>query len=166
MQTLRISLGAFALPLAVASLGLADPACAAQTHAAPAPHKANSAQTATNAAPAEPEIPQSIFIIPATTQQGKDPFFPLSKRMQKSVVVPVIATTQPVATIELELKGVSGIAGHRLAIINNRSFAAGEEGEVMTSAGRIRITCREIGTNSVQVVVNGAERTLRLRPGF
>jgi hypothetical protein len=67
--------------------------------------------------------------------------------------------------VDLQLKGISGAASHRLAIINNRTFATGEEGEVSSNMGVVRITCQEIKDDFVRVLVNGQERTLHLRPG-
>ncbi len=164
MQTSRLPLRARTLLLAALLLGLTQAARSAQTHATGTPKAASHGPAATNAPPTQPEIPKSVFLIPSSPQEGKDPFFPLSTRLRKTVVVP--ATNQPAVTVELELKGVSGTAGHRLAIINNRTFGPGEEGEVMTSAGRVRIICKDIGDDSVQVLVNGAERTVRMRAGF
>ena len=72
-------------PLLLAALlfCLAFPCPAAQS-------KTNSpnrqAPVPTNALPAQPQIPKSVFIIPATPQDGKDPFFPLSMRLFASVV--------------------------------------------------------------------------------
>jgi hypothetical protein len=145
--------------LAIASLFVVAGATAAQTPT-PVPAKA---QALTNAAPAQPEIPTSVFINPGSPQAGKDPFFPQSTRQQP--VINLLTNIAPaVAIAELELKGISGAAGHRLAIINNRTFEAGEEGTVLTNVGRVRLTCREVGENSVRVLLNGVERTLTLRP--
>jgi hypothetical protein len=66
----------------------------------------------------------------------------------------------PPAIAELELKGISGTADHRLAIINNRTFELGEEGTVLSNVGRVRLKCLEITTNSVRVNINGQDRIL------
>ncbi len=73
MLTLCFPFRAWPLPLAAALLGLAFATHAAQTPAA----SAGQAQTATNAAPAQPEPPKSVFINPSTPQEGKDPFLPV-----------------------------------------------------------------------------------------
>jgi hypothetical protein len=151
---------AWTLPLAAALLGLAFAAHAAQTPAA----SSGQAKATTNVAPAEPEPPKSAFINPSTPQEGKDPFFPQSTRLRKSPVVATATTNLPPVVVELELKGISGAANRRLAIINNRTFEANEEGAVSTTSGPVRITCKEIKDDSVRVLVNGQERTLRLRP--
>lgn len=164
MQTPYSSLRAWTLPLAAACLCLACSARATQTPAAAPSRSAAHALATTNAAPAVPKIPESVFIIPDTPKEGKDPFFPLSTRLRASTVV---ASTKHSAAppVDLDLKGISGAADHRLAIINNRTFAVGEEGEVTYGSGRIRITCEEIKDDSVRVLVNGQERVVRLRPG-
>ena len=69
-------------------------------------------------------------------------------------------------TAELALMGISGTPEQPLAIINNRTFSAGEEGDVVTRAGKIRIRCVEINMSSgtVSVQVGGQSRELRLAP--
>ncbi len=68
--------------------------------------------------------------------------------------------------MQLDHEGNLGAVGHRLAIINNATFAVGEEGEVAVNSGHIRVICKEIKDDSVLVLVNGQERNLRLRAGF
>jgi hypothetical protein len=137
-------------------LGLCLAVQAAQTPAAapaqPAP---------TNAAPVKSEPPKSVFYDPANPQGGRDPFFPQSTRLKP--IVRHAPSSAPPPVIELELKGISGTADRRLAIINNRTFGSGEEGEVASNAGRVRIVCADIKTDSVRVLVNGQERELHLR---
>lgn len=121
---------------------------------------------ATNAAPVQAEIPKSVFLVPTKPQEGKDPFFPRSMRLFASEVVKT-NQQQPVVArpVDLRLNGISGTPDHRLAIINNQTFAANEEGEVPTRPGRARVRCLEINDDSVLVQVGGEQRTLRLRPG-
>lgn len=152
-------LRAWTLLLAAALLGLAF-----ATGAAPAPAASSArAQAPTNAAPAEPEPPKSVFIASPTAQQGKDPFFPDSVRTRKVPVLTPTTTNLPVVVVELDLKGISGTADRPLAIINNQTFATNEEAAVPTSSGSVRVRCLEIKADSVRVLINGQERTLRLR---
>jgi hypothetical protein len=149
------------LALAVALLGLAFAGLAAQPRTkAPS----GSAPATTNALALLPPIPQSVFIIPSNPQEGKDPFFPRSMRLFSDVLVKT--TLQPAAAIAVELKlnGISGTADRRLAIINNRTFEIGEEGEVTSNVGRVRIICKDIKADTVRVLISGEERILRLRP--
>ena len=161
MPALRQSLRAWTFLFAVALPGLTFSARAAQTQ----PDAAGKPAAATNAAPAELELPKSVFIIPATSAEGKDPFFPLSTRLHPVAVVTTTTTNVAPAVVQLELKGISGAVDRRFAIINNRTFAVGEEEELTVNSGRVRVVCKEIKDNSVVVLVNGQERILRLRPG-
>jgi hypothetical protein len=138
-------------------------ACHASQARTNAPAKGSPA--ATNAAPVQVEIPKSVFVIPTSPQEGKDPFFPRSTRLFPSGVV---ETNVPLATpsVELRLNGISGTADRRLAIINNRTFETNEEAEVHTNQGRARIRCLEIKADSVRVQVGGEQRVLHFRPGF
>jgi hypothetical protein len=147
------------LTLAIALLGMAFACLAAQT---PTKAPSDSSPAATNTLPILPQIPQSVFIIPLTPQEGIDPFFPRSMRLFNDVVVKT--NLQPAAAVvELKLNGISGTADHRLAIINNRTFETGEEGEVVSNVGRSRIICQDIKADSVRVLISGEERVLRLR---
>ena len=140
---------------------LAFPCSATQTKTKPS---TAAAPVRTNALPAQVEIPKSVFVIPTTPQEGKDPFFPLSKRLFASPVVKTNGHPAPPAIVELKLNGISGTADHRLAIVNNRTFEVGEEGAVPTPSGHVTIRCLEIKPDSVRVLVNGQERILHLPP--
>jgi len=112
----------------------------------------------------EPAIPQSAFLQPKKPADGRDPFYPKSDRVYGVVSAPkTVPTNAP--TAELALKGISGTPEQPLAIINNRNFSAGEENDVVTPAGRIRIRCIEINrsTGSVIIQVGGQTRELRLK---
>jgi hypothetical protein len=150
------------LLLAALLLWLAFPSLAAQTKTNSPPSPASAP---TNALPAQLEIPKSVFLIPTTPLQGKDPFFPRSMRLFTSAVVSTNVQPTPDVTVELKLKGISGILARRLAIINNRTFEANEEGAVSTASGLVRIRCLEIRADSVLVQIGGEQRILRLRPG-
>jgi hypothetical protein len=165
MQTSYPPPRAWTLPLAAALICLALASSAAQTQTNTPAKPSAPPPAATNTAAAEPEIPKSVFIIPTTPQEGKDPFYPHSMRLFTNLRV---TTTNPPAVIavELHLKALSGPPDHRLAIINNLTFAAGEQGEVATNAGRVRIVCLEIKDDSVVVLVGGERRILRLRSGI
>ena len=163
MPAPRHSLRAWTFTLAAALLGLTLSARAAQSP----PPTAGKATATTNVRPAEPELPKSVFIFPATPEEGKDPFFPLSKRLRPSPRVVTMTTTNvpTQVVVQMELKGISGTPGHRLAIINNKTFEEGEEGEVSVASSRVRVVCKEIKDDSVLVLVNGRDQTLSLRAG-
>jgi hypothetical protein len=121
------------------------------------------------AVPAAAAIPLSVFVVPATREEGKDPFFPRSTRPYGTAPVKAASSTnrepvQPV--IELKLNGISGTADHRLAIINGRTFDQGEEAEVRSGAGRVSVRVVEIKAEYVIVIAAGQQQVLRLRTGL
>jgi hypothetical protein len=109
-------------------------------------------------------IPLSVFVIPDSAKEGKDPFFPLSTRRAPPEVIET--NSQPIVSFDLHLKGISGPTDSRLAIVNNRTLQAGEEAEVTTSNGRVRIRCLDIKRESVVIQIGPERRELRLRPGI
>ena len=104
---------------------------------------------------------RSVFTLPSNPAQGRDPFFPESIRPYESAM-----PTNPKAAdvSSLVLKGFSGSLDRRLVIINNHTFAAGDDGDVVTSAGRIHLRCVEINTDSVVIEVNGQYHKLFYEP--
>jgi len=117
----------------------------------------------------EVAVPQSVFIMPKAKPEGVDPFFPRSSRPYGPVMPIVIETNAPVpvtVAVELKLKAISGLPEHRLALINNHTFEAGEDGEVLTANGRMRIRCLEIHGESAIVQVGPERRELHLRQNY
>lgn len=134
---------------------------------AQAPKQPKPAPAAPTPAP-EPIQTQAIFINPTSKKEGVDPFFPKSERPYLSAH-PIKQTTQPVSvTADLRLGGISGSQDHRLAIINNKTFEIGEEGDVTSNSDKVRIRCLEIKSESVivQFVSGGVRRELHLRKGL
>jgi hypothetical protein len=154
---LSVVVGAVCLGFTIRAVQAAGAAPAASVSRPPA---------SPNAAPTLPDAPKSVFVIPGTPQEGKDPFFPLSTRLRPMVRPPGTNPAPVVVIAELELKGISGIATHRLAIINNRTFETGEEGDVICNGARVHVKCGEIGPDSVVVIVNGKERIVQLHTKF
>ncbi len=63
----------------------------------------------------------------------------------------------------LVLKGIMGSFSKRLALINSRTFEAGETALVKTTAGDVEVRCLEIGEGFVRIKVGtNAEQVLRL----
>ncbi len=118
---------------------------------------------ATNAVLALAPIPQSTFITPKSRLDGVDPFFPFSKRLE--FVESPNRTNPPTALGELVVKGFSGTVASPLVIINDHTFGVGDEGNVTTPQGRVRIRCLEIRmkNESVTVEANNERRELRFR---
>jgi hypothetical protein len=91
---------------------------------------------------------------------GKDPFYPNSHR-RDPVSVAVVAQNVRVDPV-LVLKGIVGSKSHRLAIINNETFEAGEESLVRVPNGHVHVQCIEIGEDYVVVKVEGEAQAKRL----
>ena len=110
------------------------------------------------AAPQEPEQIKSVFV--DRPNFGRDPFFPNSSRRGRIVQDTVV---EPVANFNnIVLKGTSGTAEKRLAILNNKTFAAGEEGELRIGGQPTKIKCVEVREKSVVISINGVTRELFL----
>lgn len=152
MKTLPYGFGHTLACVIVSVLGVAC-VCAEQTQ-----KPASVVGAAINTPAPEVPIPRSEFI--NDPKQGKDPFFPRSTR-RAMLVAPAKQGT--VDSSALVLRGFSGPANRRLAIINNLTFEKGEEGEVTTSYGRMRIRCEEIKDESVVVTFGEPPRRLELR---
>ena len=105
--------------------------------------------------------PQSVFI--DRPDFGRDPFFPKSTR--RGAVVSTNRTVEPLANFEnLALKGISVNNERRLAIINNKTFEVGEEGEVRINGQLVKLKVTEIRDKSVVITVNGVSKELFLGP--
>ncbi|PYI82606.1 MAG: hypothetical protein DME26_17085 [Verrucomicrobia bacterium] len=142
------------------------------SHAATTPTNATSTTAAGSpATPAatlvETEIPQSVFVVPTSASEGRDPFFPRTTRLSAGTRIAsgVKTNPQPSFVVELALKGISGTRERPLAIINNQTFAAGEENDVVTGTRRVRIRCVEINAPAETVIIQigNERRELRLK---
>ena len=107
-------------------------------------------------------VPNSGGLVVARSEfanNGKDPFFPRSTRG-----VPIIKTPdipEPVTFDDLSLKGI----GRGVAIINNRTFAIGEEANVKIKGIIRKVKLLKIlSENRVVVEVNGVTQELTLNP--
>lgn len=134
---------------------------------APAATPQKPAQSVTNAAPAVVVIPKSVFHDDIASG-GKDPFFPQSSRRMAAAPVAKETKEGPSAALKintlLSLKGiVSGAENRKLALINNRHFAAGETNEVSVEGGKLVVQCLEIKEGSVVVRVVGKLERYELR---
>jgi hypothetical protein len=113
---------------------------------------------APKAAPAKPVAARSTFVMPTNLREGRDPFFPESTR-------PFDAYKEVSHTADINafsVKGISIQGGHSMAIINNHTFAVGDEGDVLTPTGRVHLRCTEIRAGVVVIEVNGIKRELNI----
>jgi hypothetical protein len=139
-----------AMTLGSTALGLCLAATAAAAEAKPA------------AAPAAGKVhpllgvalPESQFINEANT--GKDPFFPDSnRRLPRAPVLTKAVVTEVNRANLLTLRGISGPATRRIALINNLTFVAGEEGTVRTGSGLLKIRVVSVGDKTASVFIDG-----------
>jgi len=119
---------------------------------------ASPAHSGTNSIPGERIVPKSVFNL--TNPPVRDPFFPLSLR--QPFPVPVTNGARVVAASSFLLKGLSGPPEQRLAMINNRTLAAGEDAEISTASGKIKIRCLEIKEASAIIRVADRPGTLEV----
>jgi hypothetical protein len=139
------------------------PACkpAAQPAAAAKPAAAKPSTVAAAPSTAAPAI-VSVFqqLMPPN---GRDPFFPNSRRREPEVAKGPSPDRPPPAS-ELVLKGIVGSANHRLALINDDSIMeVGEEGSVRVPGGHVKLRCLEIGEDYAVIQVVGEVQTKRLQ---
>lgn len=76
----------------------------------------------------------------------------------------VFHETKTVVSDVLTLKGITGVKDHALALINNRSLAAGESAKVRVGSSNVLVRCLEIRSDSVRIQVgeSGELRELSL----
>lgn len=108
------------------------------------------------AAPDKPAPARSVFVMPASPQDGRDPFFPESTRPYEEAVVSKHAPEPIVFTV----KGLSIENGRAMVIINNHTFAVGDEGDVLTAGKRVHLRLVEIRDGTAVIEVNGSRREL------
>ena len=112
-------------------------------------------------APAQTNVvPHSTFILPNSPKDGIDPFFPNSTRPYENTV----QATHVTLITSLVLKGISGPAGNRLAIINNHTFGADEQGDVIVPGGKVHVHVLQINEKTAVIEAGGQRRELTL-PG-
>lgn len=109
-------------------------------------------------APAKPVPARSVFVMPTNLREGRDPFYPESLRPFEDAV----ATKHAVDINAFSVKGISIVRGRAMAIINNHTFAVGDEGDVLTASGRVHLRCAEIRANTVVIEANGSKHELTL----
>jgi hypothetical protein len=103
---------------------------------------------------------RSVFI--DNDERGRDPFFPKSARRQAKAVE--AETPKVVGPSSLVLLGITGPPDRRIALINNLSFAAGEEQAVRIPGGsNSLIKCMEIRERSVMVTIQGGTEQFELQ---
>lgn len=110
--------------------------------------------------PAKPVPARSVFTMPANPREGRDPFFPESTRPYEETMPQTNNLASTAKT--LVIRGSSGIGDHAMVIINNHTFAVGDEGDVTTAGGRVHLRLVEIRKDAAVVEVNGTRRELSI----
>jgi|ERR1051326_604716 TRAP-type mannitol/chloroaromatic compound transport system permease large subunit len=121
------------------------------------------------AVPKLDESSKSVFV--DDPKFGKDPFFPKSTRRVVQIVAPPIAVSPGNFSQifnGIALKGISGVAGKRLALLNNRTFQAGEEFDFRFNNQIFKVRCIEVREKSVVIGIEGTPETkeIQLRQGI
>jgi hypothetical protein len=110
--------------------------------------------------PTKQEIPPSIFVIPKNASEGLDPFFTGSTRVFNAN--PENQNLGPSLT-DLTLKSILGTPPHVFAIINNHTFAAGDNGDVITKDGRrLHIRCLDINPKAGTATIESGGTSVTL----
>lgn len=115
---------------------------------------------------APPGSPRSTFVsLPGEDGFGKDPFYPRTTRFTKQPVKVQneVQAPGPVIPDSIVLKGISFVAGRKLAIINNYTVAEGEEFSLRIDGKLIKGQCVEIKEKSVVIKVSGETKEIPLR---
>lgn len=160
------------LPLVLGMLGFAQVKAASAN--SPAKGKSKNASRVvfppakpTNA-PSEELLVEVKSVFLDDPKVGKDPFFPKSARRLQSNASVVV--TGPVEADGLfALQGLSFVNGRKLALINGRTFAEGEEQDVRVKGQTWRVKCVTIADRHVNIEARDsssarAPANLRLEP--
>ena len=143
--------------------------------AEPAPETAPEPKKAVEPAPVVEKktvVRMGLVVRPAefndNYMKGVDPFFPTSRRRYPKAapteVVSAPPTEEASGNVEhLTLKGITGLGSQRLALINNRTFAAGESAAVRTPTGQMKIRVLELGESSVKVTIGNEGKVYEIR---
>jgi len=128
---------------------------------------------------AQPALPQvdQISSIQSTfvddPQFGKDPFFPKSTRHVPKVIIPAVNAPPDMSAFtqllnSVSLKGISGLPGKHLAMLNNRTLETGEHIEFKINSQPVKVRLLEIREKSVLIGIEGTAETkeIYLRPGI
>jgi hypothetical protein len=148
-------MNSFFLPILALVLG------AAVSQANDAPKAAVATPSADTSIEVAFQVPQSVFVIPASPREGRNPFFPRSK-----TEAPVIKRPDAVENYPIVLNGITSLP-KRMAMINGRTFESGETGDIKLQDGtKVSVQCLEIRDDSAIIVVGTLRRELRLRNGI
>ncbi len=75
---------------------------------------------------------------------------------------PQIQTAKDTLPTQLRLNGLSGVAPHRLAIINGKTVAPGESAVIKLADQTVTLRCVSVGDKSATVAIDGVNGTKEL----
>jgi hypothetical protein len=70
---------------------------------------------------------------------------------------------EPAWLQQIKLSGISGLPGHRLAIINNKTFGTNDQMSVEIGSKTVSVRCLEIHESSVVISIEGMDVTRELK---
>jgi hypothetical protein len=70
---------------------------------------------------------------------------------------------QPAWVKKIKVQGISGMAGHRLVIINNQTLEKGDEATLKIDGKSVTVHCLEVHEASVSISIEGIEGTQELK---
>jgi hypothetical protein len=109
------------------------------------------------------EIPRSTFVVPASSAEGRDPFFPTLRDRITAASTGEKQTSAKPAVDRLALQGISGAGDRRLCVINDRTLAVGDEQEIPIPGGMLRVKCLEINETFVVIDLAGSRHELHFK---
>lgn len=112
--------------------------------------------------------PKSTFVSdPGDSGFGKDPFYPKTTRFTR-VAPKASEEPSPVSSFpeEVEIKGISFVAGKKLVIINYQTVAEGEDFSIRVNGKSIKGRCTQINEKSAALTINGETRDIPLPPSL
>ncbi len=121
------------------------------------------ADTAKTTPPAKPTPARSTFTMPKQISEGRDPFYPESTRVFQAVMLES-PNRSKIEVSSLSVKGYYRDAKGAYVIINNHTFTVGDEGDVLTTGGRIHLKCVDVLANAVVIEFNGSMHQLPINP--
>jgi hypothetical protein len=134
-------------------------------HAAP-PEATKKAADSKQASATTESVTPSVFVLPASSKDGRDPFFPKSERPFASQKPVTPQGTKPVPVdLPMTLNGIIPQGQVKLAMIEGRTFAEGEEGDVRVNGVKKRIRCLKVKDESaiIELLPEGERRELKMR---
>lgn len=111
------------------------------------------------------EVVAKVYLDRLVLKMSQEQITDGQQRVEKYLTAPGAAVEMPELSFvgKLKLSGISGPVNHRLAMINNHTFEAGEEGQIKIEGRVVKIRCLEIRPDSVLIKAESVEKVKELR---